>query len=716
MNAFDMLENNADKVLSNKLERGRRYLKTYYQMHCDQDNSRICSHSRYFALSDPKNKDLHEKSTVSSTVLCKNCYELFESLQECINIAELSGDEDMKYDVDIAVTSIIEFIKHKIRDAQQKIAKAAAFDVISYTVAFWLKDFAQKILPCKYREGMKEYFGKKGMTMHVDVFVLRNSNGELKKHVYLTLIYQSDQGTAAVISIADVVLNQFRKDEPLITTLFAKSDNAGCYSGNYQAESMHELCKSKAMLLSRYDFNEPQCGKDQCDRESAAAKTIIRSYIDAKNDVISAEHIYDALHYGKGLKDAAVVVIEVEIQTLEGKKIPGIQGYHSVEFHKQKMMFWRYYGIGKGISHPYNDLQVVSGATIVKPFSSTDKRNPQAITSAETQQPSCKKAKRNERDLCTLLFCNQPGCSSSFEKKEDYEAHMLAEVHQLTEKRTDMDMVKGLFVEKMKSLSEVRSSDHSTSVETINVNSSNKIKLMESKISTPGWAIPVRSNFRFSHTQKVILYNLFMDGEKTGNKVSSEDAASIIRQRLTTEEYVKPQQIKSLFSRFAKQLRENSLKAPVAKQNNTEDENNEEIHSDDDDQEEDASEEEDENEVEDDEAVEYHMKLSDAVAEACHLWKLHDWVVLKYNDKMFPGQVIDVETKEEIGEESTYVIDCLHESFAGRNIFHWPHPRDNETSYSSDQILCKISHPQPLNNRGGMKIDDEEYLQAKQMM
>ena len=135
---------------------------------------------------------------------------------------------------------------------------------------------------------------------------------------------------------------------------------------------------------------------------------------------------------------------------------------------------------------------------------------------------------------------------------------MMAEDHQLTEKRTDMDMVKGMFVEKMKSLSEVKSSDPSSSVETIDVNSSNKIKIMESKISTPGWAIPVRRNFRFSYTQKQILYNLFMDGEKTGNKVSSEDAANIIRQRLTTSEYVKPQQIKSLFSRYAKQLRENT--------------------------------------------------------------------------------------------------------------------------------------------------------------
>ena len=47
---------------------------------------------------------------------------------------------------------------------------------------------------------------------------------------------------------------------------------------------------------------------------------------------------YGIMHYyGKGLKDAAVVVIEV--LTREGKKIPGIQGYHSVEFHKQKLCF-----------------------------------------------------------------------------------------------------------------------------------------------------------------------------------------------------------------------------------------------------------------------------------------------------------------------------------------------------------------------------------------
>ena len=55
---------------------------------------------------------------------------------------------------------------------QQKLAKTNAFELLSESTAFWLKDYCQKILPAKYQEGQKEYFGKKGMTLHVDVFFL----------------------------------------------------------------------------------------------------------------------------------------------------------------------------------------------------------------------------------------------------------------------------------------------------------------------------------------------------------------------------------------------------------------------------------------------------------------------------------------------------------------------------------------------------------------
>ena len=168
------------------------------------------------------------------------------------NIHELarenSADEDTFYNISTSTNNIQDFVKHLMRDAQQKKAKVAAFEEINEETGFWLKDFCQQVLPQKFREGQKEYFGKKGMSLHVDVFFV-NRNNALKKHVYMTAIYRCDQGTSSVISLADKVLNQFCTDEPGIRTLYAKSDNAGCYHGNYSAESIYHLYKEKNIQL-----------------------------------------------------------------------------------------------------------------------------------------------------------------------------------------------------------------------------------------------------------------------------------------------------------------------------------------------------------------------------------------------------------------------------------------------------------------------------------
>ena len=64
------------------------------------------------------------------------------------------------YDVGVAIKNIIEYAKHKMRDAQLRKAKVDAFDVVCQTKEFWLKYFAQKVLPVRCREGQKN-FGKR---------------------------------------------------------------------------------------------------------------------------------------------------------------------------------------------------------------------------------------------------------------------------------------------------------------------------------------------------------------------------------------------------------------------------------------------------------------------------------------------------------------------------------------------------------------------------
>ena len=99
---------------------------------------------------------------------------------------------------------------------------------------------------------------------------------------------------------------------PLVSEAYVKSDNAGSYHGNYYLEVLYNVCKNKNIKLLRYDYIEPCCGKDQCDRESAAAKSLLRSFIDAGNDITTANDIYKGLQYGFGLKNASVSVKEYD--------------------------------------------------------------------------------------------------------------------------------------------------------------------------------------------------------------------------------------------------------------------------------------------------------------------------------------------------------------------------------------------------------------------
>ena len=50
-----------------------------------------------------------------------------------------------------------------------------------------------------YREGQKECFGKKGMSLHVDVFFYKNTNKDVVKFTYFTVVERCDQGLVDVL-------------------------------------------------------------------------------------------------------------------------------------------------------------------------------------------------------------------------------------------------------------------------------------------------------------------------------------------------------------------------------------------------------------------------------------------------------------------------------------------------------------------------------------
>ena len=181
-----------------------------------------------------------------------------------------------------------------------------------------------------------------------------------------------------------------------------------------------------------------------------------------------------------------------------------------------------------------------------------------------TSTPKSSEKIREDRKLCTLYFCITIGCKGAFEKKQDYDVHVLHGNHEIVKECDAMDTVRKSFISKMKSLSncyaiytsEVRITD------TDLISASKEVPLM-SMFAEPAWALPVRNNFGYSYKQKKFLYDRFIEGELSGKKKSPEQVHLDMRKEFAPSQYVTVQQIKSLFSRMSQEKRRGTLQEPT---------------------------------------------------------------------------------------------------------------------------------------------------------
>ena len=149
-----------------------------------------------------------------SDAVCGECFDLLKTIQTVQEKIQATVDNNIIYDVSIAMENITAYMKHQLRDAQQRKAKKAVLENLDDRLVFWLRDFAQKILPFQFREGQKQYFGKKGISLHVGIMLLKEEM--IVKKMYTTLrfidAYRCSQGMKDISNIADTVLKKFKKD------------------------------------------------------------------------------------------------------------------------------------------------------------------------------------------------------------------------------------------------------------------------------------------------------------------------------------------------------------------------------------------------------------------------------------------------------------------------------------------------------------------------
>ena len=110
--------------------------------------------------------------------------------------------EELTYGISKSVETILSWMAHLLRGLKQNEAKQHAISILDEIKGLWLSDWVQKIIPVSFREVQNEYFGKKGMSLAIDVLFTKNIERILQKKVYHTVIYRCDQDVLDTLCVS----------------------------------------------------------------------------------------------------------------------------------------------------------------------------------------------------------------------------------------------------------------------------------------------------------------------------------------------------------------------------------------------------------------------------------------------------------------------------------------------------------------------------------
>ena len=143
------------------------------------------------------------------------------------------------------------------------------------------------------------------------------------------------------------------------------------------------------------------------------------------------------------------------------------------------------------------------------------------------QNRATRSSTRYDRQLCFLHFFPEFGCKENFQTESELEEHLLTEKYTIPSKVSIMDQVKESFSHRMKGNSSLAFLNNLDDIQVTSVR--NKFETTMQPFSTMRWALPVKKKTKFYQKQRTMLFELFMQREKLGKKVSPEQAHMMLR-------------------------------------------------------------------------------------------------------------------------------------------------------------------------------------------
>lgn len=260
------------------LKEAKRYLKTDFKCHVGPEE-RCVDHCTGFSLSDPNNDAFAQHCDHTHDMSCPSCSQLDEVLSNVmsmINSPKLTLTDEQQsqvtFDVTHAVETIANWKAHMLRTVNQEQAKQETLGALNDQSVLVIMDWAMKYPPQRYREQMSNFYGKRGRSWHVACVVFKIGENKFNVETIVHIFDSCIQDWFSVASIVEHVLVTIKQEHPNVKMAYLKSDNAGCYHNASLILSLKSIGERAGISVRRYDFSDPQSGKDVCDRKIAPMK------------------------------------------------------------------------------------------------------------------------------------------------------------------------------------------------------------------------------------------------------------------------------------------------------------------------------------------------------------------------------------------------------------------------------------------------------------
>ena len=338
MDAFQRLNDVVDVLVKNKgldgpeatqIKDSITNLHSYYRnalKYQIKPDANCKYHCLVYGLSDDYdpdgNNEFYQECQVEHTEECHHCESLLNlistlngAIEQCSENGFMDKVAHRKcvMGVEDSYTKIWAYHGHLLRSiCQSSQWSEAAEATTDGSTASCVMDFAMTFDPQKYREPSSDYYGKRGISWHVVVYMIKVRNektGEIEKkiQVHVQVLDSGKQDAEAVSAMIRKSIEIFKKGNPGVKKLVLKSDNASAYHCELLLSDLQN-CRNEFgdLVIDRYIYSSSGDGKDLCDSFSAIIKREVWKYLHQGGDVVTPEDFPKAMVFHGHLTNTMV--------------------------------------------------------------------------------------------------------------------------------------------------------------------------------------------------------------------------------------------------------------------------------------------------------------------------------------------------------------------------------------------------------------------------